>query len=324
MKTAPDASVHLLGLAAALALQVPLSAQPLATPAAPAVAAPGNAPQVAPANRTATVKTEIDLPRLKSKGKAGEPVPVAKSKVTVDELRPAVEGGGRYANKQNLVYLTLDAGKTWTRPLRGSPNEITFVSFLAYGAIGTMFDVGGAKLTIKAGKKPGYAELALVNPAPATPASAASPIAAYSAQIKLETHDGIALAALPVLTVRLDPAAGVWDLFVFQKLVAEDVPLSAANGARQFALTAGAQGAWVMNLTMSDENPLFVDANRNGIDDAFEQTKQKGALLATNAPAADRKKLATEWKNSPSVAAAQPWKVRRPVPDATVASGSGR
>ncbi len=123
-----------------------------------------------------------------------------------------------------------------------------------------------------------------------------------------------------MLTVRLDPAAGVWDLFVFQKMVVEDVPLPAGNGPRQFSLQPGAQGAWVMNLTMSDENPLFVDANRNGIDDAFEQTKNKGALLAANAPAIDRKKLVSDWKNSPAVAAAQPWKVRRPVPDAGVAS----
>ncbi len=248
---------------------------------------------------------------------------MAKAKVTVDELRPAVEGGGRFATKQNLVYLTLDAGKTWTRPLRGNPNDITFVSFLVYGSVGTVLDLGGAKLAIKAGKKPGYAEFSLVNPAPAQAPSAAGPVAAFSTQVKLETHEGVTLAALPVLTVRLDPAAGVWDLFVFQKLAAEDVPLVAANGTRQFSLQPGAQGAWLMNLTMSDENPLFVDANRNGIDDAFEQAKGKGGLLAANAPALDRKKLVSDWKNSPAVTAAQPWKVRRPVPDSAVASVGG-
>ena len=335
MKFSPRAAVRILGLAAALCLHVSLLAQTPATPATPAAVASGKAvpaptvaPVVAPGNRTVTVKTELDLPRLKSKGKAGEPVPVAQSKVTVDELRPQEAGGGRFATKQNLVYLTLDAGKTCTRPLRGNPNEITFVSFLAYGSVGTVLDIGGAKLAIKAGKKPGYAEFALINSAPAPARTiapgAVGPTAAFTTQIKLETHDGVQLAALPVLTVRLDPTAGVWDLFVFQKMVAEDVPLPAANGPRQFSLQPGAQGAWLLNLTMSDENPLCVDANRNGIDDAFEQIKQKGVLLAANAPAADRKKLATEWKSNPAVAGAQPWKIRRPVPDAAVAGTPGR
>ena len=45
---------------------------------------------------------------------------------------------------------------------------------------------------------------------------------------------------------------------------------------------------------------------------------------AVTAPAADRKKLATEWKSNPAVAGAQPWKIRRPVPDAAVAGTPGR
>lgn len=109
------------------------------------------------------------------------------------------------------------------------------------------------------------------------------------------------------------PARGT--LFVFQKMVAEDMPLPAVNGPRQFSVQPGAQGAWVMNLTMSDDNPLFVDANRNGIDDAFETTKRSGALHAANAPATDRKALAAGWKTRSQVVAAQPLKIRRRVPN---------
>ena len=84
----------------------------------------------------------------------------------------------------------------------------------------------------------------------------------------------------------------------------------------------GPQGAMVMNLTLSDADPLFVDANTNGIDDAFEKQKRNGALLAANAPAADRKTLANEWKAAQSAAKAAPWKIRRPVPDEAVAAVS--
>lgn len=138
------------------------------------------------------------------------------------------------------------------------------------------------------------------------------------------TIAGASLAALPVLTVRLDPAAGVWDLYVFQRLVAEDIPLVENKGARQFTLTSGAQGAMVLNLTLSDESPLFVDANHNGIDDAFEKQKRNGSLLAANAPAAERKALAAEWKAAQTVAKPVPWKIRRPVPDEAVAAVTPR
>jgi hypothetical protein len=73
MKFSPRATVRILGLAAALCLHVSLLAQTAATPATPAAVASGKAvpaptvaPVVAPGNRTVTVKTELDLPRLKS------------------------------------------------------------------------------------------------------------------------------------------------------------------------------------------------------------------------------------------------------------------
>ena len=49
------------------------------------------------------------------------------------------------------------------------------MSFHAYGSVGTALDLGGAKLTIKPGTKPGYAKLALVNPVPAQAAGPAGP-----------------------------------------------------------------------------------------------------------------------------------------------------
>ena len=300
-----------LPLAASLLLLhvLPLAAQPAATPAAPAP----NGSSPAPARGQAVG----DLPRVKSRGRPGEVAPVAKGKVIVDELAPQGASGGKVAIRQNLVCLTLDSGTTWSRPLRGLATGTSFVSFLAYGAVGTTLDIGGARLAIGPSAKPGYAQITL-----GAPGTTLGPSSSFPDHVKIETHNGAPLAALPLLTVRLDPTAGVWDLYIFQRLVAEDIPLADSKGARQFTLQPGAQGAWLLNLTLSDENPLFVDANANGIDDTFEKTKRGGTLLAANATAADRKTLATEWKSAQSAANVPAWKIRRPVPDEAVAAAA--
>lgn len=261
----------------------------------------------------ASSQTLLNLPRLKSKGQPGEVAPLARGKVTVDSLAPQGAPGAKVAQRQNVVHLTLESGKPWSRPLRGAATDITFVSFLVNASLGSVIDIGGARLAISPGTRPGYAKLSL-----GAPGTNLAPGSAFADHVKLETHAGASLAALPLLTVRLDPAAGVWDLYVFQRLVAEDIPLVETRGARQFTLSPGAQGAMVMNLTLSDENPLFVDANNNGIDDAFEKQKRNGALLAARAPAADRKALANEWKSAQTAAKVAAWKIRRPVPDESV------
>lgn len=320
MKRPPSVIGQLIRFAAPLALAAPLAAQTPATPtlpATPAVTTPatavttGTTPTTKPITPTQAV---IDLPRLKSRGKPSAELPrLAKTKVTVDELAPQLALGAKSLVKQNLNYLTLEANKEWSRPLRGAPKDTTFVSFLAYASEGTVIDIGGAKITIKPSSKAGYAQISVPSPA----AGSSSP--PYGNLIKIEKHDGASLAALPVFTVRLDPAAGVWDLYVFQRLVAEDLPLADVKGARQFAIKPGAQGAQVLGLVTSDENPLFVDANANGIDDTFEKQKRNGALLAANAPAAERIQLAQQWKDSQGAADVKPWKIRRPVPDNVVA-----
>lgn len=300
-------------VAAPLALAMSLAAQTSPT-TIPATTTPATAVTPATKKVAPPAPAVIDLPRLKSRGKPSADLPrLAKTKVTVDELAPQVALGAKSLIKQNLTYLTLEANKEWSRPLRGAPKDTTFVSFLAYASEGTVIDVGGAKITIKPSTKAGHAQIAITGPA----AGSSSP--PYGNLIKIEKHDGANLVALPVYTVRIDPAAGVWDLYAFQRLVAEDLPLGEVKGARQFSIKPGAQGAWVLNLTTSDDNPLYVDANANGIDDTFEKSKRNGALLAANAPATERTKLAQEWKASQQAADVKPWKIRRPVPDDVVA-----
>jgi hypothetical protein len=216
------------------------------------------------------------------------------------------------ARKQGINFLTVATNKTCTRNLRGAVNDTTFVSFLTYASEGTTLDIGGAKLAVIAAGRTGYFQLAIGEPGAA--GVQWRPIGEFA---KIERHDGAALAALPVLTVRVDPKAGVWDLYSFSRLVAEDLRLFETKVAtgKQCSLTAGKEGAWLCGLVSSDENPLFVDANGNGIDDKFEK-QQRGSLLAANATSADRLALAHQWKENQRTINAAPWKVRRPLPDA--------
>ena len=301
-----------LALASSFAAQTATTTPAVTTPAAPTAPA---APSAKAATHKPPAAAPLELPRLKSTGKSDAPR-LAPTKVTVADLAPAGLAGARTATKQNFNYLALDAGKTWSRPLRGAPHEKTFVSFLAYASVGTVVDIGGAQIEVKPSTKAGYAQVGWVGP------KAGSPTPTILGLMKLEKHDGADLVALPVLTLRLDPSAGVWDLFAFHRLVADDVPLPAAKGAREFSLKPGAQGAWVLNLVISDENPLFLDANNNGIDDAFEKAQPStgNKLLAANATAPQRTQLAQTWKTAQKTANVPAWKIRRPVPDAVIAA----
>jgi hypothetical protein len=75
-----------------------------------------------------------------------------------------------------------------------------------------------------------------------------------------------------------------------------------------------------VSLVVADDNPLFVDANANGIDDSFEKSARNGTLLAATAPAADRRKLTAEWIAAQHQAKSPAWRIRRPAPDGTAAS----
>jgi hypothetical protein len=263
----------------------------------------GHAAQPAPSSLL-----NLELPRYQSRGRPEIPR-LNKNKLTIDALSPQAAPGARTARKSNLDYLIIDSHHEWSRPLRGSARDVTFVSFLAYGSDGTVFDIGGAQLQIKTSAKPGYARIDL-----GIPSSLEGSAPLFGGLVKMERHDSAALAALPVITVRVDPVAGSWDLYVFQRLVAADIPLLDTKGARQFKVTAGKEGASLCALVLSDENPLYVDANANGVDDAFERQK-RGAVLGASTTPGERRELVSEWKAAQQEANVMPWRIQRPVPD---------
>lgn len=303
-------SIASLTLVLAVALAANLAAQNVSAPATTTPSAGG------PTTPAPAAAVTLELPRAKSRYRAGDLPPVPASKISTYELLPQGILGASAATKQNIRYLALDAGKDWSRPLRGALKDVTFVSFLAYASEGSTINLAGARLTITGSTKAGYVKL-MVGVAPDPKAAPRE----LTDLFKLESHDKAVVAALPVLTIRLDPVAGVWDLYMFNRLIAEDVPLVDLKGSdKKFAVHAGSQGALLFSVVDSDENPLYIDNNRNGIDDAFEKAQSGGNLLPASATAAERSKLVQLWKANQTPDKVKPWTMRRLVPDAVAAS----
>ena len=254
----------------------------------------------------------FELPRLKAHGSPKDPKAMSKAKATVDDLSPRGKPGVAQGRQGKFDYLAIDGGKHWSSPLHGAPDETTFTSFFVYASVGTVVDVSGAKFLIRPGTKPEYAQLHV-----GTPGSKGVQWRKFGGPVKFEKHGGKLMAALPVLTVRLDPAAKEWDVFVANRLAVDGLRLpDLPKGAtRQFNVSAGPNGAWVCGLVSADENPLYPDANANGIDDGFEMQQRGGSLLAATAPPAERKALAQMWQQDQRARNVKPWPVQRPLPD---------
>ena len=280
----------------AVIMSLPLSAQPQPN---------GGRPAAAP----------LGLARLSDSPVPGENAPIAAGKTTHDDLSPAGAVGTSKRRKNDTDYLAIDVSREYSRPLRGSGREVTFASFQVYGSQGTVIEIGGARLGLTAGPIAGSLQLMFDD-------SAVGGLQWKSLNIHVATatYDGKNFAALPALTVLLDPSMGVWTLFLGSRLLADNLPLiTTRRDNRQFTVKAGTEGAWLTGLVMADENPLYEDANANGIDDAFEKQK-RGAILSASASLSDRRTLAQEWKEALRKEAPPALYVKRPMPDSLAAN----
>lgn len=276
----------------------------------------GNA---SPVGGTLRASAAFELPRLKSRGRAPDGSAVPKGRATVHELSPKGKAGTRAAVSQGVDYVGLDGGASWASEVRGAEKDITFVSFFVYGSAGTTIDIAGAKIVVRPGSEPGKVQLQI-----GRPGAKGMQWRNFGGPVRLEPYNGAPLAALPVLTVRLDGTAGIWDLYVGSRLGVVDMPLPKlpAGATRQFRLHAGTAGARVCGLISSDDNPLFADENRNGIDDAFEARHSPGASLTGRKAGTARSQLAKAWQEDQLARPAPQWPVRRPAPDN--AKGKGK
>jgi hypothetical protein len=260
------------------------------------------------------VAAPLGLLRLQDSVKPGEAAKLVPATFAVDALPANGIAGVSKPQKDNLDTLVLEAGKEWSRPLRGSGHEVTFASFQVYGSQTTIIEIGGARLGLTAGPIPGSLQLMFDHSTDGT-------LGWKSLNYHVSTgkYGGKSLAALPTLTVALDPAAGFWHLYSGSRLLADHLPLIAAKrDNRQFTVKAGTDGAWVCGLVLADENPLYEDANVNGIDDAFERQKL-GVVLPTGAAIPTRQQLAHDWKGAQRAKAPPALFVNRPMPDPAVA-----
>lgn len=256
----------------------------------------------------------LGLLRLKSEARTGDAAPVAAAKYSVDDLATTGVTGAAKSKKNNVDYLALDAGKELARPLRGNAKDVTFVSFQVYASQTTIIDIAGVRLGLTASPSKNTLQLMFDDSANGT-----LQWKALNVHIPLETYGGKRLAALPTLTIAIDPATNSWHIYSGSALLADHLPLIAAKtNSRQFSITAGADGAWLCGLVFADENPLYEDANANGIDDVFERQKL-GVLLPANATLPARQQLAKDWKAAQRTKPPPVLFVNRPMPDRAAA-----
>ncbi|WP_414660797.1 hypothetical protein [Horticoccus sp. 23ND18S-11] len=255
------------------------------------------------------------MPRLGSNLSPGAVSKLPASQFTVDDLAARGAAGVTKVRRDDLDVLTLAAGREWSRPLRGSPHEITFVSFQLQASASTIVDVGGARLGVIISPITGRVQLMFDESS-----GTARQWKPLNVHVGLARFGGSALGAFPILTVRLDAATDSWDLYAGSRLLADHLPcLSSRGGDRRFVLRAGAEGAWLTGLVMADEHPLYADANANGIDDAFE-IRARGGLLASDATSAVRGELLQQWKRAQLGEPPPSLHVVSPKPDSTVAT----
>jgi len=267
--------------------------------------------------QTATAVSRVAAPlgllRLQDTPKSGEAIKLVANKFAVDTLPVNGLAGVIKAQKDNVDTLLLDAGKEWSRPLRGSGREVTFVSFQVYGSQTTIIEIGGARLGLTGSPMQNGLQLMYDDSA-----TGSLQWKSFNVHVPTAKYGGKNLAALHPLTVALDPTAGVWHLYSGSRLLADNLPLIASRrDNRQFTVKAGTEGAWVIGLVLADENPLYEDTNGNGVDDVFERQKL-GALLPANATLPARQQLAKDWKAAQRTKPPTALFVNRPMPDRAV------
>ncbi len=145
----------------------------------------------------AQTATPLGLPRLKDEVPAGDATPLARTKFAETDLAREGGVGARAGEKGGTRFLSLDGGKEWSRPLRGRPGDVLFVSFSLYGSTGTIVEFGGARVGVVESDIDNYAQLAVDEPA-----ANGLRWRMLGVQVPLERHEGKLLGAFTVLTAR--------------------------------------------------------------------------------------------------------------------------
>lgn len=170
---------------------------------------------------------------------------------------------------RRVSYLEMEPESKWRHNLRNQKPGVNYVSFTLNASSGTQVEIGGAAFVIEQSQRD--AAYAAIRPIGTTK------------RIEHETpwllFGGARMAALDIVTVKIDRKGGTWALWFRETLVAIDLPLATQRGTpNEIFITAGRGGVWLRGFVCSDENPLFEDINDNTVPDDFEQ-KAIGRLL---------------------------------------------
>jgi hypothetical protein len=229
------------------------------------------------------------------------------SEFEVDSLNLSGSTNLRKKSQGSVEYIELDSGTELARNLRSRKDDLGYVSISAFGSSGTEIEVGSVKLRVAESiTVPGLASVLV--------SADGSNWTSTPLNLSRKVYEGNELVSLPVLTIRLDPAAGVFDVYANARMLIGGIAYTPASRDRKFRITAGEQGALLMGLVQSDINPFYVDENNNGVDDDFEMADQ-GELLASNASRSKRRSLIKAWHEVERLAPPPAIFRQRPRPD---------
>lgn len=251
----------------------------------------------------------LGLPRLSSQSSIHGSIKLASEAFEVEPMTGNSEVECRIRYRKGKPYFALAAGENWARPIRKFRAEVSYVTFSIYGSIGTELAVGGLRFRL--------------NESSVDKAFAAVEVQdrnggserwkGLNYEIPLQPYGGLPMAALQMVTVKLQSQRGSASVWIRNILVCSDAGYIPEKNAR-VEVAAGPQGAWVCGIVYAEENPLYVDANKNDIPDEFE-LRHRGSLLTDDCPFEDIASVHAAWLGSLSQDEPAEFILTTPLPD---------
>jgi len=154
----------------------------------------------------------------------------------------------------------------WERPLLSNESTL-FISFQLYASLGTLVQVGGQSFLFDSGPLSNSGTIYYKGKGGAGWVST-------GIHIPLEQYSEERLAALPIVTIRHDPAREQWDSFFGTRRILGNMPIASKDRSNwKIDFQGGADGILITGLVQSRENPFFEDREARGVPDAVLSNK---------------------------------------------------
>jgi len=248
---------------------------------------------------------------LASRSAGGAETALLAASAREERLTPGPAGGSANKFRDGLEILALNTQQDWATQTIGRVDGPTFVTLHILPSVATVVSIGGARLGFVESPSGGTLQLMFDAPSPSGRQWRLLPM-----HVKAERYDGLEMASMTPITVRLENARGLWDLYYGQRIVATGLPLvERTSTTTPVRVRAGEKGSWILGVVGALENPLFGDTNRNGIEDTWEREAAGGRLLAVGAPESEREALVLRWRDALRSSPTKPLQAPRPKPD---------